>query len=185
MYYILFSYPSTFIDNEFHKFFFEYGSTSPFLPLIVDEKQFFCMRQTLLGQPTQRQSQVALSAATADIDNDPTDEQIMKMENEKNTTTANETIYNKDDQFFVHYTHEKRFHSLKRDMHKVYQDTFENAPAIYSKLIVGNRNRRNAQHELIRKRPKKTLLQNTFTQSMYPINQSNSISLLFPFLFIK
>jgi len=132
------------------------------------------MRQTLLGQPTQRQSQVALSAATADIDNDPTDEQIMKMENEKNTTTANETIYNKDDQLFVHYTHEKRFHSLKRDMHKVYQDTFRNAPAIYSKLIVGNRNRRNAQHELVRKRPKKTLLQNTITQSMYYISLSKS-----------
>jgi hypothetical protein len=142
------------------------------------------MRQTLLGQPTQRQSQVALSAATADIDNDPTDEQIMKMENEKNTTTANETIYNKDDRFFVHYTHEKRFQSLKRDMHKLYQDTFENTAAIYSKLIVGNRNRRNAQHELVRKRPKKTLLQNTITQSMYHINQSNSISLLFHFLSI-
>jgi hypothetical protein len=146
------------------------------------------MRQTLLGQPTQRQSQVALSAATAGIDNDPTDEQIMKMEIEKTTTTtANERIYNKDDKFFVHYTHEKRFHSLKRDMHKVYEDTFANTPAIYSKLIVGNRNRRNAQHELIRKRPKKTLLQNTITQSMYHINQLifNFSSFSFSFFFVK
>jgi len=54
--YIPFSYPSTFIDNEFFKFFFEYISTSPFLPFIDDEKQFFRMRQQMLGQPTQRQS---------------------------------------------------------------------------------------------------------------------------------
>ncbi len=54
--YIPFSYPSTFIDNEFHRFFFEYISTSPFLPFIDDEKQFFLMRQKLLGQSTQRQS---------------------------------------------------------------------------------------------------------------------------------
>jgi hypothetical protein len=131
------------------------------------------MRQNLLGQPTQRQSQVALSAATADIDNDQTDEQIM--EKEKNTTTTNKQIYNKEDKFFVHYTHEKRFQSLKRDMHQLYEETFRKTPAIYSKLIVGNRNRRNAQHELVHKRPKKTFLQNIFTQSMYHINLSESI----------
>ena len=125
----------------------------------MDEKQFFHMRQTLLGQPTQRQSQVALSAATADIDNDQTDEQIMGKE--KNTTTTNQPIYNNDDKLFVHYTHEKRFQSLKRDIHKVYKDTFGNTPAIYSHFIVGNRNRRNAQHKLVRKRPKQKLLQNT------------------------
>jgi hypothetical protein len=142
------------------------------------------MREKLLGQPTQRQSQAALSAATADIENDQTDESTMEKEN-TTTTTANKPIYNRDDKLFVHYTHEKRFQSLKRDMHRVYQNTFENSPAIYTQLVVGNRNRRNAQHELVRKRPKKTLLQNTFTQSMYHLNQSNSISLLFPFLFIK
>jgi len=145
------------------------------------------MRQKLLGQPTQRQSQAALSEATADIENDQTDETTAENENTTTTTTttANKPIYNKDDKLFVHYTHEKRFQSLKRDMHRVYQNTFENSPAIYTRLVVGNRNRRNAQHELVRKRPKKTLLQNTFTQSMYHLNQSNSISLLFPFLFVE
>ena len=116
------------------------------------------MRQKLLGQPTQRQSQAALGAATADIDNDQTDETIPAKEDA--TTTTNQSIYNKDDKLFVHYTHEKRFQSLKRDMHQVYQNTFGNSPAIYSRLVVGNRNRRNQQHELIRKRPKKTLLKN-------------------------
>jgi hypothetical protein len=136
------------------------------------------MRQNLLGQPRQRQSQAALSAATADIENDQTDEPTTEKEN-ITTTTADRPIYNKDDKLFVHYTHEKCFQSLKRDMHQVYQNTFENSPAIYTKLVVGNRNRRNTQHELVRKRPKKTLLQNKINQSMYYIKQPNSISLPF------
>jgi hypothetical protein len=51
-------------------------------------------------------------------------------------------------------------------MHQVYDGTFENTPAMYAKLIVGTRNRRDAKNELIRKRPKRTLLQNTITQSI-------------------
>ncbi|CAF4534961.1 unnamed protein product, partial [Rotaria socialis] len=64
-------YPSTFIENEFHKYFSEYISKSPFLPLIDDEHKYFLMRKEILGLPTPRQSQVAMSAALADIDNDP------------------------------------------------------------------------------------------------------------------
>ncbi|CAF2025721.1 unnamed protein product, partial [Rotaria magnacalcarata] len=56
-------YPLTFIENEFKKYFFDYKSTSPFLQYIDKEKNYIDMRQTLLGQPTFRQSQVALSAA--------------------------------------------------------------------------------------------------------------------------
>ena len=83
---------------NFKKIFFEYASTSPFLPIITDAKQFFIMRQKLLGEATPRQSQAALSASIADLDNDQTDE----------TVTANKLIYDKNDTLFVHYTHEKR-----------------------------------------------------------------------------
>ncbi len=77
IYKILFSYPSTFIDDQFQKFFFEYmsSSSSPFLPFITDEKEFFLMRHKKIDQPTPRQSQVAMSAATAAINNDQTDEE--------------------------------------------------------------------------------------------------------------
>ncbi|CAF3855591.1 unnamed protein product [Rotaria sp. Silwood1] len=44
------------------------------LPFIDDEKQFFLLRNKLLDQPTYLQSQAALSATTADIDNDQVDE---------------------------------------------------------------------------------------------------------------
>jgi hypothetical protein len=44
-------------------------------------------------------------------------------------------------------------------MHKLYENIFENTPAMDVKIIVGNLNRRSATHELIRKRPKKAILQ--------------------------
>jgi hypothetical protein len=124
-----------------------------------DEKQFFKMHTKLISEPTQRQSQIVLSAATADLDNDQTDDQILK---EPTTTDRKPTNYG--DQFFVHYTHEKRFNTLKKDMHQVYDDVFQNRPAIYIRMVVGTRNRRDTKHELIRKRPKRTLVRNTVTK---------------------
>ncbi|CAF4263437.1 unnamed protein product, partial [Rotaria magnacalcarata] len=145
-------YPSTFIENEFHKYLSDYISTSTFLPLIDDENKFFQLRQKLLGQPTPRQSQVALSAATADIDNDPIANET-KQSNESTTKVDQKTIKNYEEKLFLHYTHEKRFKVFKRDMHHVYEHTFRATPAMYTNLIVGNRNRRQASDELIHKRP--------------------------------
>ncbi|CAF4606072.1 unnamed protein product, partial [Rotaria socialis] len=50
------------------------------------------------------------------------------------------------------------------DMHHVYEDTFKSTPAMYTNLIVGNRNRRQASDELIHKRPTQTFLLNHITQ---------------------
>jgi len=70
------SYPLSFIDNPFRKFFFEYisSSSSTFLPFIDDEKQYFLMHNKITGQPTTQQSQLPINVTTADIDNDQTDE---------------------------------------------------------------------------------------------------------------
>ncbi|CAM4849714.1 unnamed protein product, partial [Rotaria magnacalcarata] len=154
-------YPSTFIENEFHKYFSEYISKSPFLPLLDDERKYF-MRKQILGQPTPRQTQVALSAALADIDNDPLDDDERQQPN-PDPKKSEEKNSNINEKFFTHYTYEKRFKTCKRDMHQVYYDTFKDTPAMYTKLIVGNRIRHPAHNELIRKRPNKTLLQNTTT----------------------
>jgi hypothetical protein len=48
-------------------------------------------------------------------------------------------------------------------MHQVYGETLENTPAMHAKLIFGNRNRRDAKNEFVRKRPKQKFLQNTIT----------------------
>ena len=117
------------------------------------------MRNKILNLPTARQSQVAQSAIEANIDDDqPNDHRAAISET---TTTSDNTTNQYDTKQFVHYTHEKRFHSLKRDMHQVYENIFSGTPAMTAKIIVGNRNRRDAQNELIRKRPPKRLLQNT------------------------
>ncbi|CAF4203066.1 unnamed protein product [Rotaria magnacalcarata] len=108
-------YPSTFIENEFHKYFSEYISKSPFLPLTDDEQKYFLMRKQILGQPTPRQTQVAMSAALADIDNDPPDDEKQQPDPCKNK--SEEKISNYGEKFFSHFTHEKRFETYKRDMH--------------------------------------------------------------------
>lgn len=53
---------------------------------------------------------------------------------------------------------------MKSDLHQVYGNGFKNTPAICVPLVVGNRNRRDARHELIRKKPKLSLLQNKARQ---------------------
>ncbi|CAF3780799.1 unnamed protein product, partial [Rotaria sp. Silwood1] len=66
-------YPSSLIETQFRRFFSEYISSSSFLPYMDDEKQFLILRNTLLKQPTHRQSQVSMSATKADIHNDQAD----------------------------------------------------------------------------------------------------------------
>ena len=76
-----------------------------------------------MDQPTPRQSQVAISAITADIDNDQTDEKLAA--SKETTTKSVETkSTNYEDKLIVHYTHEKRFTSLPRDIHRVYENIF-------------------------------------------------------------
>ena len=77
-FFFLFSYPSSYIDRQFRKFLFEYISSTSFLPIIYEEQQFKRMRQNILGQPTSQQSQVAISAATADLGNYPTIEESIQ-----------------------------------------------------------------------------------------------------------
>jgi hypothetical protein len=60
----------------------------------------------------------------------------------------------------VHYTHEKRFASIKRDIHKIHHDVFDNTPAMDVRMIVDNRNRRTATDDLIHKKPLKSILKN-------------------------
>ncbi|CAF4769095.1 unnamed protein product, partial [Rotaria sp. Silwood2] len=58
---LTYSYPSSFINKQFHKFFIRYISTSTaFLSSSTDQQQFEQIRHNILKKPTQQQSQVAL-----------------------------------------------------------------------------------------------------------------------------
>ncbi|CAM4840032.1 unnamed protein product, partial [Rotaria magnacalcarata] len=102
--------------------------------------------------------------ATVDIDNGPVADET-KQPNESTTKLDTTTITNYEEKLFLHYTHEKRFNVFKRDMHHVYEHTFKSTPAMYTKLIVGNRNRRQASDELIHKRPTQAFLLNDISQT--------------------
>ncbi|CAF4149886.1 unnamed protein product, partial [Adineta steineri] len=133
---------------------------------LLTRAQYILLRHEILGQSTPSQSQAASRAATADVDNDQTDV--------TEETTSRESVekiqkkpINNAERLFLHYKHEKRFRPFKRNMHKVYQNVFKNTSAMDLRLIVGNRNRRDAKNELIRKRPKRSLLQCKQMQNKY------------------
>jgi hypothetical protein len=109
------------------------------------------MRIALSGQPSRQQSQVEMRIATLTTDDNHLTEESDK---NKNFTIQENTKPNEfQNKLIIHYTHEKRFNTRKRDMHRIFQETFANSPIIETKLIVGNRNRNNTMKELIRKRP--------------------------------
>jgi hypothetical protein len=110
------------------------------------------MYHKIIDESTPQQSQVALSAATAELNNDQTDENP--------TPILNRIISSTNDRLFIHYMHEKRFRRFKKDLHQVYENAFKNTTVTDVTLIVGNRNRRNATNELINKKPKLSLLRN-------------------------
>ena len=136
----------------------EFTLISPFLPSITDKELFSRIREKKLGQPTTRQSQIAINVATANIDN-------ASMSNQRNGPTPSNSKPRAaakpyGSKLIIHYTHEKRFHSMKREMHQIYDDVFKNSPVQDLKVIVGTRNRRDARNDLIRKRPSRALLRN-------------------------
>ena len=155
---LFFSYSASFIERQFRKFASEYLSDSLFSLLISDERQYSILYQKIMNQPIIRPSQTVRLNEDDDTDNttmgyNAVAQQITTKSSKpstKSTDTAKKLI--------LHYHHEKRFHSFKHDLHKLYDDTYQNTPGIDLKLLIGNRNRRNAAHQLIRKRPKQILL---------------------------
>ncbi len=154
---ILFSYPSTFIEKEFRKHFHEYLPSTSFLPYITDEQHFSLIRNKSFNQSIDSQSQMTQNLSTTDIRNNST--------HSIQTTTElkiqpNQTEAQSENKLFIHHTHEKRFQSMKRGLHQIHKEIFSQSATKNVKMIVGNRNRRNATHELIRKRPQRSLLKN-------------------------
>lgn len=133
-------------------------------------------------QLTPQQSQVAQSAAIADIDNDQTDDDPRALPSTTAAAAAAKKSTSYEKNLFIHYIHEKRFRPVKRGLHQVYGNTFQNTPAMAVKLVVGNRNRRDARHELIRKKPKLSLLQSKAREikSKYQKFLGNYFSSFFP-----
>ncbi|CAF1434632.1 unnamed protein product [Adineta steineri] len=70
------SYPSTYINEQFQRFFMKYTSSSSsqsLLPLIANEQEFFGLREKLLAQPSIKQILMTKSANTVEIISNNTD----------------------------------------------------------------------------------------------------------------
>ncbi|CAF3135016.1 unnamed protein product [Rotaria sp. Silwood2] len=151
-------YPTSFIKKAFGKFFSGCMESTSFLQILHNERQFLQMRTALSGRTSQHQSQFEMRIATVTTDNEH-----LRQESDKNQELSNKTNQKQSDfqnKLIIHYTHEKRFNTRKKDMHRIFQQIFDKTPVIQTELIVGNRNRQNAIKELIRKRPAAVILKN-------------------------
>lgn len=121
------------------------------------------MRQKLLNQSTN-------------------DSQSQSLVNQKITTTQLEIEKNPkknknfENTLFIHHTHENRLRSMKRGLHQIHKTIFDQSQTKNVKMIVGNSNRRNTAHELIRKRSKKWLLKNQTPKSELPVKKIELLS---------
>ncbi|CAF0779037.1 unnamed protein product [Rotaria sordida] len=53
----------------------------------------------------------------------------------------------------IHYTHERRLSTYKKDIHQLWNHIFVHTPVINTRLIVGKRNSANLTKELVCRRP--------------------------------
>ena len=143
-------YPFDYIDKQFRKVLGDYISKTSILAIIGNESQFHQLRRKLMDQPSPRQSQIEASITQANQEN--SSHQIMS------SSLSSPTMYQKlkqnlQDSVIIHYTHENRFTSTKRDMHEIFREAFKAFGIEAVRLIVGHRNNPSSQRELIRKRP--------------------------------
>ena len=136
---------------------------SPFLPHIDNEKEFSFKSNQLFGQSATLQIPTAMDMPTIANNNEFTATNTFEIKTSIKRIQNQKKSY--QDKLIIHYKHEKRFRSFKRDLHQIHDAIFKNSPVYYVKLIVGHKNRRSARHELIRKRPKTLILKNVTKKS--------------------
>ncbi len=77
---------------------------------------------------------------TTNIDHNQLDEGEPSLQLEESNKNIEQKPKHHGNPLIIHYTHENRFESLKRDMHQVYDNVFKNTTIDDIQLIVGNRN---------------------------------------------
>ena len=142
-----YSYPPRYINTQFHKFFSSYLPTSFVLPIIKSEHDFSFIRQLLLYKPTISEYQIASRIAKAITNNskEEVDDPLVKARLNKQSKF--------DTNLTIHYTYETRLQNNKRDIHQLWNCTFQQTPVMNTRLIVGNRNSRNLTRELVHRHP--------------------------------
>ncbi|CAF2871551.1 unnamed protein product [Rotaria sp. Silwood2] len=102
-----------------------------------------------MQQPTARHSQVQARIAQYKENNE--EHQVEQLVTATSTTTRKQKKNIFQDAVIIHYTHEKRFTTMKKDMHQIFHEAFQGFGIEAVRLIVGHRNGSNSECELIRK----------------------------------
>jgi hypothetical protein len=115
--------------------------------LFNNENDFAAIHRYLLNIPTIHEHQIASRIAKT-INSDNND---MVHNSLVNTKLNQESKWNTS--LIIHYTHEARLSTYKKDIHQLWNRTFKETPVINTRLIVGNRNSKNLTKQLVRRGP--------------------------------
>lgn len=129
------------MDTRVKEFFWKYLhiSSRRLMSVIDDENEYTSIRSELLEQLTRSERQTLYSIST-----------ITEREQER---TNEESKWNRC--LIVHYKHEQRLAAFKRDLHRLWNETFVETPIRNTRLIVGNNISHSTKRELIHNRPVK------------------------------
>ena len=122
-------------------------SIQSLLPIIQTEHDFMFLRTYLLNRPTISERQIISRTATT------TDTSISDQTDNTRFPVNLDTTSKYIDNLIIHYTHEQRFDNFKKDIHQLWDQTLKETQFVNTKLIVGNRNSRNATKTLMHRGP--------------------------------
>jgi hypothetical protein len=122
------------------KFFTNQLNILPILPCIEAEHDFNFIRHRLLIRQTITEHEIAKRIAKTDTSN-----QLPQIRFHPTSKWK--------DNLIIHYTHEERFATSKRDIHRLWDQLFQTTPVATTKLIIGNRNSPNIMNFIVHRRP--------------------------------
>ncbi len=115
--------------------------------MITSENDFAFIRRILLTKPTIPQHQIA--SRIAQTTNVNSEEQVPYPSVKERLTEQTENNMN----LIVHSKHEKRLAANKKEIHQIWNQTFQQTPVMNTRLIIDNRNNHNLTKELVKRRP--------------------------------
>jgi hypothetical protein len=129
-------YPPRYIYAHFKKFFLNKLSSTSIIPLIPNSNNFLFLRSYILNRPTAIEHQVASRIAKAIDQNETINDSLVQMQIHKESNPSRHLI--------IHYTHEARLETYKKQIHQLWDQIFADTPVTGTELIVGNHNSCNA-----------------------------------------
>lgn len=126
------------------KFITNHLKISSILPTINNENDFQFIRDYLLKIPTIVERQITSR----------TNEKMFQEHSFAQNKLKHHSKWR--DNIIIHYTHEARLQNYKKEIHQIWNHTFQDTMVMNTQLIVGTRNNPNTSQTLVRRRPQDT-----------------------------